>query len=164
MKTFCIFPLVLLQLLLLSIAHTALAEDRDTDLPPEKISKYMRIKLVHSQKLLEALALEDYEQMVKHAQDLKLLSQESIWNVLQTEQYVQHSTDFRRRADALTAAAKKKNLDGASLAFVELTLNCVQCHNTFATHAKRRTLNRQPPHPNRRRSLRPSSMTILTSG
>lgn len=99
-----------------------------TDIPPEKISKYMRVKLVHSQKLLEALALEDYESLAKHSQDLKLLSQESIWNVLQTEQYILHSEDFRRRCDALTAAAKKKNLDGASLAFVELTLNCVQCH------------------------------------
>jgi len=88
----------------------------------------MRAKLVHSQKLLEALALEDYAAMAKHSQDLKLLSQESIWNVLQTEQYVLYSEDFRRRADALTAAAKNKNLEGASLAFVELTLNCVQCH------------------------------------
>src|SRR4051794_3601479 len=82
----------------------------DDDVPPEKLSKYMRIKLVHAQQLLEALALEDYEQMAKHAQDLKLLSLESTWNVLQTEQYVQHSNDFRRRADAVMAAAKKKNL------------------------------------------------------
>jgi hypothetical protein len=115
----------LLTMGLLSIS--AMAADDDTA-PPEKLSKYMRVKLMHSQKILEALALEDYEQMAKHAQDLKLLSQESIWNVLQTEQYVEHSNDFRRRADAVMAAAKKKNLDGAALAYVELTLNCVQCH------------------------------------
>ena len=120
-------PVIFLHLVLLTLANAGLA-DEGTDQPPEKVSKYMRAKLVHSQKLLEALALEDFEQMIKHSQDLKLLSQESIWNVLQTEQYVQHSTDFRRRTDALTAAAKKKNLDGAALAYVELTLNCVQCH------------------------------------
>lgn len=118
----------ILALSLLLMGGVAQAEEQSTDAPPEKVSKFMRAKLIHSQKILEALALEDFAQLAKHSQDLKLLSQESNWNVLQTEQYVLHSQDFRRRADALTDAAKKKNLDGASLAFVELTLNCVQCH------------------------------------
>jgi hypothetical protein len=111
-----------------SLTATAARADETSDAPPDKVAKYMRAKLLYSQQLLEALALEDYEQMAKSSQDLKLLSQESIWNVLETEQYVQHSNDFRRRTDALLQAAKRKNLDGASLAFVELTLNCVQCH------------------------------------
>jgi hypothetical protein len=119
------FVLALPLMFVSAITH---AQEQSTDVPPDRISKFMRAKLVHSQKILEALALEDFAQLAKHSQDLKLLSQESIWNVLQTEQYVLHSDDFRRRADALTDAAKKKNLDGASLAFVELTLNCVQCH------------------------------------
>lgn len=127
MKSVWPLSLILSPLLLFSCLGAAAAQEA-TDAPPEKISKYMRVKLLYSQKLLEALTLEDYEQLAKYSQDLKLLSQESTWNVLQTEQYLLHSTDFRRRADALTAAAKKKNLDGASLAFVELTLNCVQCH------------------------------------
>ena len=126
MKTNLITAVLALPLLLIgAVAH---AEEQSPDVPLEKLSKFMRAKLVHSQKILEALALEDFAQLAKHSQDLKLLSQESNWNVLQTEQYVLHSDDFRRRADALTDAAKKKNLDGASLAFVELTLNCVQCH------------------------------------
>jgi len=114
-------------LTLLSTAAVS-AQEPSTGAPPEKISKFMRAKLVHSQKLLEALALEDFAQLAKHSQDLKLLSQESNWNVLETEQYLRHSEDFRRRTDALADAAKKKNLDGASLVYVELTLNCVQCH------------------------------------
>jgi hypothetical protein len=127
MKMILISAFVLV-LPLLFISAAIQAEEQSTDAPPEKVSKFMRAKLVHSQKILEALALEDFAQLAKHSQDLKLLSQESNWNVLQTEQYLRHSDDFRRRADALTDAAKKKNLDGASLAFVELTLNCVQCH------------------------------------
>jgi hypothetical protein len=123
-----LFSAFALALPLLFIGAVAQAEAQSPDVPPEKLSKFMRAKLVHSQKILEALALEDFAQLAKHSQDLKLLSQESNWNVLQTEQYVLHSDDFRRRADALTDAAKKKNLDGASLAFVELALNCVQCH------------------------------------
>lgn len=139
-------PAILLQLAFLTLANAGLA-DEGTDQPPEKVSKYMRAKLVHSQKLLEALVLEDFEQTVKHSQDLKLLSQESIWNVLQTEQYVQHSTDFRRRTDALTAAARKKNLDGAALAYVELTLNCVQCHKYLRDSRKKTDVESPAPAP-----------------
>ncbi len=127
MKSFRYASAIFMHLVLLLIANAGFSEE-GTDQPPEKVSKYMRAKLVHSQKLLEALTLADFEQMMKHSQDLKLLSQESIWNALQTEQYILHSSDFRRRTDALTEAAKKKNLDGAALAYVELTLNCVQCH------------------------------------
>jgi hypothetical protein len=57
-----------------------------------------------------------------------LLSHESNWNVLQTEEYVLDSSDFRRRTDGLIRAAKSKNLEGASLAYVEVTLSCVHCH------------------------------------
>lgn len=137
--------LLILSLVLMSSAYSQ-AQEQSADASPEKIAKFMRAKLVHSQKILEALALEDFAQMAKHSQDLKLLSQESIWNVLQTEQYVLHSDDFRRRADALTDAAKKKNLDGASLAFVELTLNCVQCHK----HVRDVRGKAEPPKPERK--------------
>jgi hypothetical protein len=48
--------------------------------------------------------------------------------VLQTPEYLQQSQDFRRTADAVTEAAKKKNLDGTALAYVELTMKCINCH------------------------------------
>jgi hypothetical protein len=89
---------------------------------------FMRSKLEHSQKLLEALALEDFPAMAKHSQDLSLLSLAASWQVLQTPEYAQQSLEFRRAADALTEAADKKNLDGAALAYVEMTMKCVKCH------------------------------------
>jgi cytochrome c556 len=89
---------------------------------------FMRLKLDHSQKTLEGLALEDYDKMAKHSQELSLLSLAASWQVLQTPEYAQQSLEFRRAADALTAAAKKKNLDGAALAYVDVTMKCVNCH------------------------------------
>jgi hypothetical protein len=41
---------------------------------------------------------------------------------------VQYSAEFQRSTKALAEAAKKKNADGASLAYVQLTLTCVNCH------------------------------------
>jgi hypothetical protein len=93
---------------------------------PAKV--FMRSKLEHSQKLLEGLALEDFAAMDKHSQELSLLSLVASWQVLQTPEYAQQSLEFRRAADALTEAARKKNLDGAALAYVEMTMKCVKCH------------------------------------
>lgn len=95
---------------------------------PNKVSEFMRAKLVHSQKVLEGLAVENFDQIAKNAQDLSLLSQAATWQVLQTAEYRDRSTEFRRSADALAEAAKKKNLEGAALAYVDMTMKCVNCH------------------------------------
>jgi cytochrome c556 len=92
------------------------------------VKEFMRAKLTHSQKVLEGLALEDFDLIAKNAQAMSLLSKDATWQVLQTPQYLQQSQDFQRAADAVTDAAKKKSLDGAALAYVELTMKCINCH------------------------------------
>lgn len=94
----------------------------------ENVSKFMRAKLAHTQEVLAGLALEDFEGIAKHGQELSLLSRATEWQVLQTPEYQRHSEDFRRSADLLTEAGKKQNIDAASLAYVEMTLKCVRCH------------------------------------
>jgi cytochrome c556 len=100
-----------------------------------KVGDFMRAKLMHSQKVLDGLVREDYDMIAKHAQEMSLLSQASTWQVLQTPEYRDRSTEFRRSVDALTEAAKKKNLDGAALAYVEVTMKCVTCHK-YVRHVK----------------------------
>jgi hypothetical protein len=39
-----------------------------------------------------------------------------------------HSNEFRRIADDLVKSAKDKNLDGAALNYIELTMTCAKCH------------------------------------
>ncbi len=90
--------------------------------------KFMRKKLVSTSKIVEGLAIEDYSKISQGAQDLMLLSHESEWNVFQTPAYVRLSGEFRTSAERLRDAAKTKNLDGATLAYFEMTLNCVRCH------------------------------------
>jgi len=96
--------------------------------PPNQAKSFMRAKLGHSQKVLEALALEDFDEMAKHSQDMSLLTLDEGWQVIQSPEYRRRSDEFRRTADALTAAAKKKNLDGATLLYLDLTQKCVSCH------------------------------------
>ncbi len=94
----------------------------------DNVEEFMRAKLVHSQKVIEGLTTENFEMIAKNAQEMSLLSQATTWQVLQTPGYMQRSGEFRRSVDALTEAAKKQNLDGATLAYVDVTLKCVECH------------------------------------
>ena len=97
--------------------------------PPMNSPKpFMQRKLVHAQKVLEAIALEDYQRIEHHAQQLSLLSQAATWNVINTPEYLMHSRQFRRAAERMRDAAKQKNLDAATLAYVQMTLKCVECH------------------------------------
>lgn len=72
--------------------------------------------------------MEDYEAISKSAQDLIMFSHESDWNVITTERYLQMSSEFRSSADRLRKAGHEKNIDSATLAYFEVTLNCVRCH------------------------------------
>ena len=64
----------------------------------------------------------------KAAQEMKLLSLEETWQVLQTAEYVEFSRKFRSEADALAAAAGKNQLENSTAAFNRLTTRCVECH------------------------------------
>ena len=95
---------------------------------PDRVAVFMRAKLGHADRVLEGLAVADYAMIERAAQELSLASLDSNWQVLQTEDYVRQSAEFRRACDALKKAAQEKNLDGAALAWVDATLKCVQCH------------------------------------
>jgi hypothetical protein len=96
----------------------------------------MRLKLTHSQEVLEGIALEDFKEVRLHAEQLKLLSLDVNWQVLQTPDFVRHSEDFRRAADLLTDAADKENVEAALLAYFRLTQNCVDCHRHIRSQPK----------------------------
>lgn len=89
---------------------------------------FMQRKLDAAREIVAGLAVEDYNRLSRSAQDLMLLSQESEWNVIQTDRYLKMSNEFRSSAERLRDAAKEKNLDGATLAYFEVTLQCVRCH------------------------------------
>jgi hypothetical protein len=94
----------------------------------DKLHDLMQRKLAASQKVLEGIALGDFDKIGKQADELIQVSKQTEWRVLKTPQFELHSNDFRRVADNLAKDAKDKNLDGAALSYVELTLTCVKCH------------------------------------
>jgi hypothetical protein len=117
-----------LVLFALAVSGICMALAQSPNPQPNKVADFMRVKLEHSKKLLEALTVEDMNLAAKSSQAISLLSQDATWQVLQTPEYAQRSQAFHRVADRLTEAARKKNLDGAALAYVELTMQCIDCH------------------------------------
>ncbi|HVC95778.1 MAG TPA: hypothetical protein VND64_18945 [Pirellulales bacterium] len=94
----------------------------------KNLAAFMRMKLDHSQKVLEGLVVEDYKLIAHHSNQMALLVLDENWMVLQTPEYRHHSADFQMVANRLTEAAREENLDGATLAYVDLTMSCVNCH------------------------------------
>jgi hypothetical protein len=95
---------------------------------PEPTRAFMQLKLDESQKLLAAIALEDFDEISRASQKISLLTEDENWQVIQTAEYRRHSDEFKRSSNAVTEAARKKNLDGAVLAYMQMTMQCVQCH------------------------------------
>jgi hypothetical protein len=98
---------------------------------PDQVAVFMRAKLAHSQNVLEGLSVGDFSLIAKGAHDLSLASQDSNWQVLQTEDYVRQSAEFRRSCDTLRAAADAENLDAALVAWMDVTMKCVRCHRSM---------------------------------
>jgi len=98
------------------------------DTKKESVETLMKKKLVESQKVLEGIALGDFDKIAKHAENLQAISKKAEWKVLETPLFAIYSTQFQGNAEDMVKYANKKNLDAAALSYVELTLTCVKCH------------------------------------
>lgn len=94
---------------------------------PKKLT-VMERKLLHAQKLLEGLALKDFDKIDKSAEGLMECLKEATWRINDTDKYLLYSNEFLRNIEGMQKASKKKNIDAATLAYVEMTLTCVKCH------------------------------------
>jgi hypothetical protein len=88
----------------------------------------MKQKLTYSQGVLEGIALENFALIGTNAHRLGRLSHATGWFSRQTPEYELFTNEYRRHADTLVKAARDGNLDGATVAYFQLTLSCVNCH------------------------------------
>ena len=91
-------------------------------------SVVMQAKLAHCQDVLEGLTLGDFNKIQLAANQLGALSLEAGWNVIQTEEYREQSRLFRRETADLAKAAQAQSVDRSTLAYLRLTMRCVECH------------------------------------
>ncbi len=117
---------------LLSIVIGVLALGLTLSLAQSKRSRaakeFMRDKLELSQKVLEGVATEDWDLVITKGTKLSAMTEEADWRVFENPNYDQQSKTFRQHIDSLVKAARKKDLDAATLAYVRMTMSCVDCH------------------------------------
>lgn len=117
----------LLALLLTSTTILALRAD---DKPGEKkpASFWMKKKLEYSEKVLEGLAKADFAEIEASAKSMAALSSIEEFVRGRDETYTHHLRAFEHATRGLIRQSKEENIDGAALAYMELTLSCVNCH------------------------------------
>jgi hypothetical protein len=106
--------------------HTQLSRGQEPGIA--KASAFMRLKLEPAKGALEGIALADFEMINKHAGTIRNLMLDESWMVIQSDEYRRQSIEFRSIVEQLQQAAKDKNVDRATLAYVQMTIRCVQCH------------------------------------
>jgi hypothetical protein len=94
----------------------------------EGLSKLMVEKLNNAKLLLEGIALSDFKKIDRSAEKLIQLSKTAEWFVYKTARYELHSNEFRRAAEVILQKAQDKNLDGVALAYFDMTMACIRCH------------------------------------
>lgn len=92
------------------------------------LARVMKDKLKNAQTLMEGVALADFGKIRRSADELIQLSKTEQWMVYKTPRYEVYSNDFRRSVETIYQKAKDQNIDGVALAYVDMTLACVRCH------------------------------------
>jgi len=92
------------------------------------IKEEMHFKLFYAQGILEGITTENYPLIATNAYKLKHFSQSPSWDLRKAPEYRRLTTDFQRSVDAVAHAADKQNVDGATVAYFQLTTSCVTCH------------------------------------
>jgi hypothetical protein len=110
------------------LVGTGLGQAQEKKPAQPKKPTVMQRKLIHAQRVLEGLALNDFDKITKGADELILCTQEASWKVTDAPRYALYSNDFLRNLEAMKKAAKAKNVDAAALSYVDMTLTCVKCH------------------------------------
>ena len=132
MPAFRVLALAAAGLFAAASAHGLAQKPKDPPPALPSTADMMKVKLKRAQALLEALAKEDYKALEENAAALGAISKATEFlRAYKTEEYEFQARVFQRSADNLAEKAKSKNLDGATLAYLDMTRSCVACHSHF---------------------------------
>lgn len=128
---------VLLMVMVLAVVGGVLGVTRAGDEPTAKApSLWMKQKLAATQNILSALTKEDYETIQANANSMIAVGYLEKFVRADAPGYRELMGDFEYANKSLVLAAKNRNLDGATVAFLQLNISCVNCHKIVRDVAK----------------------------
>ena len=98
------------------------------DEPGQALARFMRQKLQASNLILEGLCTEDLQMVTEGSATLMKMSHEERWRVSNDVMYRRYSTEFVHSVEELQQEAKDNDMDGTSMAWVNVTMKCLKCH------------------------------------
>jgi hypothetical protein len=98
------------------------------DEPERILARFMRQKLQASNLILEGLCTEDLDMVTDGTATLLKMSNEEQWRVHNDLMYRRYSREFVAAVEELQQEAKDMNMDGTSMAWVNVTMKCLKCH------------------------------------
>lgn len=109
--------------------------DKPDDKQPLKLptkKELMAAKLKESQVILEGIAMNDFDKITLASIELvRVTRANDFLNAHKGEEYRFQLNTFKRAAEAVGVKAKDKNMDGVLLAYNDLTLSCLKCHQAM---------------------------------
>jgi cytochrome c556 len=103
-------------------------KDKLKQLPTRR--EAMDLKLKSSQAMLAGIALNDFDKIQTAADELVRISNvNDFLNAYKGAEYQFHMQLFRRPVEMIAKKAKDKNMDGVLVAYTDMTLSCVKCHD-----------------------------------
>ena len=107
-------------------AAAGLAEDKAPS--DDRMDK----KLEYSKNILTGLATDNFDLIVENAEALNELGKKR-WVENVTPAYRTQHQVFWFANEELIRYANEENIDGATLAYVQMTVSCVNCHKVLRT-------------------------------
>jgi hypothetical protein len=102
----------------------------DAKIPTRK--ELMAAKLKHTQAILEGLTLNDMGKVSTASDELILVTRANDFlNAYKGDEYQYHLKTFRKASLAVGKKARDKNVDGVMVAYNDLTLSCLKCHQAM---------------------------------
>jgi cytochrome c556 len=101
-------------------------------------SVWMRTKLEFSRNILAGLASEDFDKVAANAQAMQGMSKFEGFIRGKMPGYRTQLEVFQDANEEIIRQAQKDNVEGAALAFTQLTISCVNCHKQLRAQAKRK--------------------------
>jgi cytochrome c556 len=88
----------------------------------------MREKLVHTQRVLEALTKSNYDMLSRETAALSRIAESPTWAELKTRDLGVFADAFLKAVANLADASKRRDLDAAAVNYSTLVTTCYQCH------------------------------------
>jgi len=106
----------------------AAGDEKDAAAGQEPMSFWMKKKLDYSQNILAGIAVGDFDRIAENAESMRALSKVEGFVRGRTPGYRTQLQIFEEATSEIIRQANKDNVEGAALAFTQVTISCVNCH------------------------------------